>query len=56
MAIQRNKEVRLCYFDEKRNVMVHIFGIHKCRCLCGKKIIRTPAKDDSFLYGSVLNK
>ena len=52
MCNDRNSKT--CYFDVNRQIMVHIFKIHSCLCVCGKKVVRQPVKEDWFLFGKKL--
>lgn len=47
-----NDNNKACYFDEDRQLFIHVFKIHCCRCNCGKRVIKTPVtRIQGFLYG-----
>lgn len=48
---ERGSTELLCSYDEERGVVVHRFGVGKCKCRCGEKIIRKPVKRLRMKFG-----
>ena len=48
---------KTCYYSEKHKKYIHVFKPDKCRCVCGKRIVRQPVKENKqFLFGESLNE
>ena len=48
-----------CYYSEKYKRVIHVFQPGKCRCICGKRVIRKPfvnKKIDFYMGGDIYVK